>query len=323
MKMKGIFLFVVLSAFLILCTLPVTAGRMIVIEDFEDFPFPPLPPSWGPPPISWDCWTIVPGAGEDGSTGAVFNLGSWCQKVYLTGVPAPINVGDYVSAEMRFEITTSSTAMAGANKYAWNLGFETETDGTGAGAEYIFSRRAQTIIGGATTGDDQAWDLHGWSNISTIGMNDGLGDTSDWFGQRVTVTKTAVGYDVLSEVLDNSDGVIFSHTNLAQTLPTMAAASTWYFTIRTQDPASCEIVSVAVDNMILESVWGCDAVIDAGQTLAADISGPAGIPDCYVNMFDFDELSETWLATADMDDLVALAALWLGCNNPEDAGCTY
>lgn len=39
--------------------------------------------------------------------------------------------------------------------------------------------------------------------------------------------------------------------------------------------------------------------------LPGDISGPAGVPDCYVNLYD----------------VAALASVWLECNNPDDATC--
>jgi len=44
---------------------------------------------------------------------------------------------------------------------------------------------------------------------------------------------------------------------------------------------------------------------DPGTVMEADISGPDGVPDCYVNMYDF----------------AALAAAWLNCTEPTDPNC--
>jgi ribulose 1,5-bisphosphate synthetase/thiazole synthase len=39
----------------------------------------------------------------------------------------------------------------------------------------------------------------------------------------------------------------------------------------------------------------CGDLVAGGQTLAADISGPEGAPDCYVNMYDLVEMARQWL----------------------------
>jgi len=51
----------------------------------------------------------------------------------------------------------------------------------------------------------------------------------------------------------------------------------------------------------------CQNVIDYGLLIMGDFSGPAGIPDCYVNLYDF----------------AAFAGYWLRCNNPQDAECEF
>ena len=45
---------------------------------------------------------------------------------------------------------------------------------------------------------------------------------------------------------------------------------------------------------------------DYTKYLAGDISGPAGVPDCYVDLYDF----------------VLMAKKWLRCNDPENTDCT-
>jgi len=49
----------------------------------------------------------------------------------------------------------------------------------------------------------------------------------------------------------------------------------------------------------------CQDVINDGLLKASDISGPEGIPDCYVDLFDF----------------AFFAGEWLSCNDPQDPGC--
>lgn len=51
----------------------------------------------------------------------------------------------------------------------------------------------------------------------------------------------------------------------------------------------------------------CENVLTDGLGMAADLSGPNGTPDCYINIYDF----------------AVIATNWLECNNPADADCTF
>jgi hypothetical protein len=51
----------------------------------------------------------------------------------------------------------------------------------------------------------------------------------------------------------------------------------------------------------------CQNVINDGRTYAGDISGPAGVPDCKVDMYDF----------------AAMAVSWLVCNDPDNSNCAF
>ncbi len=68
--------------------------------------------------------------------------------------------------------------------------------------------------------------------------------------------------------------------------------------------------------------WDCEAVIAAGQGLDADLSGPAGVPDCYVNSYDLVKIAELWVTATDMDDFSVLSAQWMQCNDPQNGSCT-
>ncbi|MCK4629209.1 MAG: hypothetical protein KAT56_09405 [Sedimentisphaerales bacterium] len=51
----------------------------------------------------------------------------------------------------------------------------------------------------------------------------------------------------------------------------------------------------------------CDDVIADGKLIMGDISGPAGDPDCYIDLYDF----------------AAFAGNWLRCNDPQDPDCEF
>lgn len=98
--------------------------------------------------------------------------------------------------------------------------------------------------------------------------------------------------------------VIFSDNTVedpAVTFPTVAGT----YTLKLTGNDGAVEVSDEVSIVIL--IPTCEAVLSDGLGLAADLSGPAGVPDCYVNIYD----------------LAAMAADWLNCNNPEDATCTW
>ena len=77
------------------------------------------------------------------------------------------------------------------------------------------------------------------------------------------------------------------------------------------------------DFELIGGTWDCSAVIAAGQRMASDLSGPAGVPDCYVDIYDLVKLPEIWLTTIDMYDLAVLSAEWMQCNDPQNASCIY
>lgn len=249
--MKRILLLVLVAA--------LAASASAASDNFEypTAPYTPVGNGWNTDK-SWDTWFVNAGVGEGGSQGAEWGGSNWYEIVTTIGVAAPVAEGDYAISQARFQIGTTTTDITAANRYCWNFGFETQADGSGSGAEMIFARRATNIMGAATTGD-AGWSFYGWSNLNTIGITDPLaGQTSDWFTQRVTITKAAVGYDVLAQILD-TDGttVLVSHLSAGEALPTMAAASTWYGKMATQTPGSAaghaELSGITMDNYQLYS----------------------------------------------------------------------
>ena len=67
------------------------------------------------------------------------------------------------------------------------------------------------------------------------------------------------------------------------------------------------VVQVSDDVSIVVYIPSCSQVLGDGLGFAADLSGPEGVPDCYVNIYD----------------LAAMATDWLSCNNPQDTACTW
>ena len=51
----------------------------------------------------------------------------------------------------------------------------------------------------------------------------------------------------------------------------------------------------------------CADVLADGLGIATDLSGPEGVPDCRVDLYDF----------------AVIASDWLRCNDPDDAGCEW
>ncbi len=57
------------------------------------------------------------------------------------------------------------------------------------------------------------------------------------------------------------------------------------------------IVDAIVVAPVKPEVTSCDDIIAAGLGLAADLTGPNGRPDCYVNLYDLYEMTRQWLVT--------------------------
>ncbi len=81
----------------------------------------------------------------------------------------------------------------------------------------------------------------------------------------------------------------------------------------------------------------CNQLLQMGIKLPADISGPAGIPDCYVNIYDLWAMASEWLNVpvvadiygldkksdnnVDLYDMCLLARQWLNCIDPANSVC--
>ena len=230
--------------------LAISASAATVSDDFENptAPYDPLGNGWSTDK-SWSTWGVQAGAGEGGTQGNIWGGSNWYTISMTNGIAAPVNVSDSVSVSARFQLTTGSTG-GQTNKDVYNLGIMA---GTGSISNTFVIRDNGLFFSGRVGGED-GWAYYGWNANSQINLQNAGSAASDWFGQKVTVTKAASGYDVLYEILDNGDNVIADRlSNLA--LTGLAAESTWYAKVSTQDVAAgTDITGIAMDNVVLTNV---------------------------------------------------------------------
>ena len=95
--------------------------------------------------------------------------------------------------------------------------------------------------------------------------------------------------------------VVFSDTAIEDPTATFPAVGTYVLRLTADDTtvAVYDEVTITVENPT------CQDVIDDGLLLLVDFSGPEGVPDCYIDLYDF----------------AAFAGNWLYCNNPQDPDC--
>jgi hypothetical protein len=66
----------------------------------------------------------------------------------------------------------------------------------------------------------------------------------------------------------------------------------------------------------------CEDVQNLGFSQPFDVAGASGpSPDCRVDFYDFSVLGQNWLDTSGMDDLIAIAEVWLDCIDPGGPLC--
>ena len=101
----------------------------------------------------------------------------------------------------------------------------------------------------------------------------------------------------------NPGTVVFSNTAIEDPCAIFSTAGTYILRL-TADDTMAQIydeVTIEAENPT------CLNVIDDGLLIIGDISGSDGTPDCYVNLYDFAELT----------------GYWLRCNNPQDLECEF
>jgi len=97
--------------------------------------------------------------------------------------------------------------------------------------------------------------------------------------------------------------VTFSDTGIVNPTATFSEVGTYVLRLTADDTMAAiyDEVTITAENPT------CQDVIDNSLLIAGDFSGPDGIPDCYIDLYDF----------------AAFADYWLRCNDPQDPACDF
>ncbi len=98
--------------------------------------------------------------------------------------------------------------------------------------------------------------------------------------------------------------VIFSDDTIEDPTVTFPPVSGTYILSLTADDTTRQVTD---EVNIVVVVPTCADVLADGLGYAIDLSGPEGVPDCHVDMFDF----------------MVLIQDWLKCNDPADPICVW
>lgn len=102
----------------------------------------------------------------------------------------------------------------------------------------------------------------------------------------------------------DSNLVVFSDDMIEDPTVTFPNVAGLYTLSLTADDTELPAVDYIDIDLVIPT---CADVLADGLGIAADLSGPEGVADCRVDLYD----------------LAAMAADWLRCNDPDDAGCEW
>jgi len=107
----------------------------------------------------------------------------------------------------------------------------------------------------------------------------------------------------LAWTADPCSTVSFSDETIEDPIVTFTEVGTYVLRLTADDTVAVisDEVTITVENPT------CQDVIDDGLLLPSDLSGPEGVPDCRVDIYDF----------------AALSGDWLYCNDPQDPECEF
>jgi concanavalin A-like lectin/glucanase superfamily protein len=105
----------------------------------------------------------------------------------------------------------------------------------------------------------------------------------------------------------NPGTVDFSNTAIEDPCVTFSAAGEYVLRLTVNDGMAGLEGDIYDDVTITVEDPTCLDVANDGLLFSADLSGPEGVPDCYIDLHDF----------------AALAGSWLRCNNPQDPECEF
>jgi len=107
----------------------------------------------------------------------------------------------------------------------------------------------------------------------------------------------------LAWTADPCNAVSFSDDTIEDPTVTFSEVGTYVLRLTANDTTSekYDEVTITIENPV------CADVIDRGLLMPADISGPEGLPDCRVDLYDF----------------AVISSYWLNCNDPQDPECDF
>ena len=108
---------------------------------------------------------------------------------------------------------------------------------------------------------------------------------------------------VPSAGIDPED-VIFADPTAEDTLVTFPTIAGGYRLRLSGYDGAMQVEDEVVITLVIPT---CEDVIAAGLGMPGDLSGPDGVPDCVIDLYD----------------LVVLATDWLNCNDPQDVNCEW
>ena len=115
----------------------------------------------------------------------------------------------------------------------------------------------------------------------------------------------ALQWTVISAPPDvDPEAVIFHDPTAEDTLVTFPTVGGNYVLRLAGTDGAVEVEDEVVITLLIPT---CEDVIAAGLAMPGDLSGPAGVPDCVIDLYD----------------LAVIASGWLNCNNPQDVDCLW
>ena len=217
-------------------------------------------------------------AGWSVTAGVATNSGQSQFATMTTGVPAPVDVGDSVTASILHRVGVGSTIPTVANQYATRIAITGNDSGGGGNAKSMWTRRQPNtglIWGHALTAPSVtggAWSFAGWNNNSEISLATPTNATSAWFTAELTIVKQAVGYDLTIDYLDSSNTSLSTASLTGINLDNgLDSASTWYLNFGTEYQSTpADIASMEVDSVTLTS--SIDVVPEPSSALLAGLA---------------------------------------------------
>ena len=163
-------------------------------------------------------------------------------------------------------------------------------------------------VGWYTGGNDPNPD-HEPNALATFLTTGNTGGDYEWFATEIdtSLIQSWAGIDV-----NDVPGLLIKASNTGwesapDSDPSFELRSASYVYMCSSEWSDGEVTNTEKPRLTIDysaAPTSCQEQIDLGYLLPGDISGPAGLPDCQVNMYDFAEIAENWTVCVDPADPV-------------------